>query len=399
MTDPVGATSRSPYRARAWWGDVLVADSCEAMRVERPGEEPQLFFPVSDLRLDALTRDEAGGGHDPVVRIFDDASPELPWRAGHGVVDHHRARVELVDERPGDLPEDVTVKRFPTWGDAADLVQMLDVEPDGRLRYLGRPRTGAATRVVEGSQLLGQSVVAASKHAPGRRVVSAHMVFTRAASHEGVLEFDLDEHAAQRTMTTLGVRAVQSGRLLAVGTVLLDVGAPDVIRHAVVAPRTRGPYESEPFDMSVTGRDLRIVDGAYTSDRDAPVGPPILDAWVRFRDVPSTPSLHAGLVAQFTGHLSIAAALRPHAGIGEQDAHRTLSTAINAISLSFHAEVRADEWLLYRHRSTSAGDGMTRSECRVHTEAGDLVASFAVDAMVRPFPKGARTVIDDRTTL
>ena len=42
--------------------------------------------------------------------------------------------------------------------------------------------------------------------------------------------------------------------------------------------------------MGVTGRDLRVVDGAYTADPDAPVGPPELDAWVRFRDVPDDPA-------------------------------------------------------------------------------------------------------------
>ena len=138
--------------------------------------------------------------------------------------------------------------------------------------------------------------------------------------------------------------------------------------------------------MSVTGRDVRIVDGAYTDDPAAPVGPPVLDAWVRFREVPDDPYLHAGLLAQFTGHVSIAAALRPHEGIGQHQAHRTLSTAINAIALSLHGEVRADRWMLYHHLSTFAGDGMTHSECRVHDEAGGLLASFTVDAMVRAIP-------------
>jgi len=150
--------------------------------------------------------------------------------------------------------------------------------------------------------------------------------------------------------------------------------------------------------MGVIGRDIRVVDGAYSGDPDAPVGPPILDAWVRFRDVPADPPLHAGLLAQFTGHMSIAAALRPHAGIGQSEAHRTLSTAINAIAISFHADVRADRWMLYHHLSTFAGDGMTHSECRVHTADGALVASFSVDAMVRAFGGhvGRR---DERTAL
>jgi acyl-CoA thioesterase II len=166
---------------------------------------------------------------------------------------------------------------------------------------------------------------------------------------------------------------------------LLDVTAPDVVRHAVDPPDVPGPDDCPPVDMSVTGRDVRIVDGAYTGDPDAPVGPPVLDAWVRFHRLPDDPPLHAALVAQFTGHLPIAAALRPHAGVGQDQAHRGLSTAINAISLSLHRRVRADQWLLYHHLSTSASDGMTHAECRVHDTAGSLVASFAVDAMVRGF--------------
>jgi acyl-CoA thioesterase II len=149
--------------------------------------------------------------------------------------------------------------------------------------------------------------------------------------------------------------------------------------------------------MSVTGRDVRFVDGAYRNDPERPVGPPTMDAWVRFREVPEDLNLHAALLAQFTGHVSIAAAMRPHAGISQSQAHRTLSTAINAINISFHANVRADQWMLYRHHSTFAGDGMTHSECRVHNQEGALLASFTVDAMVRRF--AADRTVQERTSL
>ena len=148
--------------------------------------------------------------------------------------------------------------------------------------------------------------------------------------------------------------------------------------------------------MGVTGRDLRVVDAAYTDDPAAPVGPPVIDAWVRFREVPADQALHAGLLAQFTGHMSIAAALRPHAGIGQREAHRTISTAINAIAISFHADVCMDRWVRYRHLATVVNDGMAHSECRVYDEAGALVASFSVDAMLRPLDRPSP---DARTAL
>ena len=150
--------------------------------------------------------------------------------------------------------------------------------------------------------------------------------------------------------------------------------------------------------MGVTGRDLRVVDDAYTNDPGATAGPPVLDAWVRFRRLPDDPVLHAGLLAQFAGHMPIAAALRPHEGVGQAQAHRTLSMGINAIALSLHRVVRADEWMLYHHYSTFAGDGMTHAECRVFTEHGALLGSFTVDAMVRPFAESAGAPAQDERT-
>jgi acyl-CoA thioesterase II len=435
--------------ARAWWGEQLVAETSAAVRVEEPGRPPALYFPCADVRLDHFREEghrvecpvkgsarlwsavapadgersdapssadwggsdvDAGSDGTGVLWSFAEPRPGLEWLEGLAAFDHDRVRVELVeahDVEPGDgrnhgagsvPPSEVTATRFPDWGDAAHLVDVLDVRALGEGRYVSATRTSWRRPVVEGSQMLGQAIVAAGRHAPGRRVVSAHMVFVRPADAGRPLDLALDEVSAGRTFTSLAVHVDQGGRRCAEGTLLLDVTAPGVVRHAVAPPDVPGPDASEPYDMSVTGRDIRIVDGAYTDDPDAPVGPPTLDAWVRFRRVPDDPVLHAALLAQFTGHLSIAAALRPHAGIGQRAAHRTLSTAINAIGLSLHGEVRADRWMLYRHHSTFAGDGMTHAECRVHDQGGGLLASFTVDAMVRSFTGGAAAG-DDRRAL
>ena len=277
---------------------------------------------------------------------------------------------------------------------------MLNVRRDADGTYVSVTRDNAANRhrgVVEGSQILAQSIVAAGRYAPGRRVVSASMVFMRAANTADPLRIQLEELSGGRNFSTVAPHVRQGDKLCASGIMLLDATAPDVIRHRAPAPDAAGPDASEPYDMSVTGRDVRFVDAAYTGDPNAPLGPPVIDAWVRFREVPDDPYLHAGLLAQFTGHVSIAAAMRPHAGIGQSQAHRTLSTAINAISISFHAHVRADRWMRYHHHSTFAGDGMTHSECRVYNLEGDLLASFTVDAMVRR--ASPERLFNERTSL
>lgn len=401
-----------PYRARARFGDALVADSATCLLLERDGEPALLYFPRADIDLSAFRpagpvsptpeggAGEAwddGGSDGPVVTLLSDPPPALAPLRDHGRFDPERAQVEVLDG-DGGPQRDVTVKRFPTWGDARDLVRLLDVARDGDLAFVAGAHTDGRRPVVEGSQMLGQTIVAAGRHAPGRRVVSASMVFLRAADAGRPLRFELAELSAGRTFSGLSAEVLQGGRRCAAGTLLLDVTAAPVVAHAVEAPAVPGPYECPPFDMGVTGRDLRVVEGAYTNDADAPVGPPVIDCWVRFRSLPDDAALHAGLLAQFAGHMPIATALRPHAGVGQSAAHRTLSMGINAISLSVHGDVRADEWMLYHHHSTFAGDGMTHAECRVFTEGGALLASFSVEAMVRPFPAGDGSR-DERTAM
>ena len=384
---PFERSTVCPFEARAWLNDTLLAVSSNTLELEHQAGVPMLCFPVGDVKGELPAEDSE-------VLL-----PSAP--AGYVAFNHAHPGVcvALLDDCGSTDERDRTLKRFPTWGDAAHLIEMLNVRRYQRT-YLSAIRDNAANRhrgVVEGSQMLAQSIVAAGRQAPGRRIVSASMVFMRAAGTADPLRIELEELSRGRNFTTLAPHVRQGDKLCASGIILLDATASDVIRHRAPAPETSGPYASEPYDMSMTGRDVRFVDGAYTGDPNAPVAPPVIDAWVRFREVPDDPYLHAGLLAHFTGHVSIAAAMRPHAGIGQSQAHRTLSTAINAINISFHANVRADRWMRYHHHSTFAGDGMTHSECRVYNLEGELLASFTVDAMVRR--ASSERALNERTSL
>src|SRR5262249_13268648 len=156
--------------------------------------------------------------------------------------DHDQARVELVDTVEGDDQRDVTVKRFPVWGDAADLIAILDT--GALVHEYKRP-------VVEGSQLLGQTIVAAMRQAPGRRVVSAHMLFLRAADANQPVDIQLEAITDGRTFTSFASRAMQGERVCASGTLLLGAPATDVVQHAERADDVSGPYDAVPHDMGV----------------------------------------------------------------------------------------------------------------------------------------------------
>jgi acyl-CoA thioesterase II len=245
--------------------------------------------------------------------------------------------------------------------------------------------------VVEGGQLLAQAIVAASKAVPGQRVISAHATFPKAASFDDSIDVSVEMLRTGRTFSTVSVRSAQNGVLVSPTMVLMDSGAPDVFRDVTPMPVVPGPYESEPYEMRVTGRDLRIVDGAYSPDPDR-VGPPEIYAWVRFRDNPDELYLRQALVAQATSHWTIAAAMRPHPGFGEAQAHETLSTGIMSVTIRFHDDASVNQWFLYANQAIWSGRGLAQGEGTVFSQDGALIASYSVQGMIRAFAQPPGTL-------
>lgn len=410
---PSWTSSPAPRRARAVWAGQVVAETTAAVQLEVNGRPVGLGFPLADVHADLLQQGEADAegrvhslpGTSPNPRHRRWSTGEVPMvvdgrgalheRDGLAVFDHARVQVELVEEAAAGGE---TVTRYPPWGDVADLVRQMDVQPEADGSWTGLPAGDNEGRpVAEASQLLGQALVAAVRASGGRRPVSAHLAVLRVADPRRPVRVELEQLAGGRTFTSYAVRVVQDERVRAAGTFLLDVTAPDVVPHQEPAPPAEGPERAEPLDMGMTGRELRVVGGAYSDDPEAPIGPPVIDAWVRMRGVPADPALHIGLLAQFTGHMSIAAAMRPFAGVGQAQAHVTLSTGVNALYFALHRDVRVDEWVRFHHRVTSASGGMSHAQNAAYDERGQLLASFAVESMIRGFGDSAQR--DPRTAL
>jgi acyl-CoA thioesterase len=274
-------------------------------------------------------------------------------------------------------------------GDLSEFFEAFDVQPAGAGRFHAKNLDAAGRDVVDGSQILAQAIVAACKSQPEKAAKSAHMIFARAANVHTDLELEVEALHAGRSFGSVSVTARQADRLCARSLVLLDRDTPDLVRHTARMPEVPGPEASPPYDMGIRGRELRIVEGAYRPDPEA-VGPPELYAWLRYREAPPEPYLAQALVAHFTGHLSIATAMRPHRGIGEAMAHRQLSTGVLAITISFHDPLRVDEWMLYAHESTHAGRGLCYSRAQIFGQDGRLAASFSQEGMLRGLAEAAK---------
>lgn len=266
-----------------------------------------------------------------------------------------------------------------------ELLELFDVEQTGPDTFVGR--TGVvgedARQVVEGTQVLAQAIVAVGKRFEGKSVRSAYAVFARAVVVGPPVELAIDVVAEGRSTATAVVNVTQNGKRCITVTVFTDVPSDDVIRHHLPKPDVGAPADANHSEMPMVGRQLRLVDVVDVNSPDE-VGPPELYAWLHYDPVPARDELAKALIAYFTGHLGISTTMRAHEGIGTAQAHLTVSTAPMTISVSFHEPFAWGGWLLYSHESTQVGAGMSYVRGAVHTEEGELIASFAQDALIRP---------------
>jgi acyl-CoA thioesterase len=267
----------------------------------------------------------------------------------------------------------------------AGLLELFDARPDGDDRFIAD--TGIAAederQVVEGTQVLAQVIVAVAKRFPEKSVRSAHAVFARAVLVGPPVEFDIDVVAEGRSTATAVVSVSQNGRRAITVTTLLDVPSDDVIRHQLARPEVAAPADANDGSMPMAGRQLRLVDVVDVNSPDE-VGPPELYAWLHYDPIPTRDDLAKALIAYFTGHLGISTTMRAHEGIGTAQSHLTVSTAPMTVTVSFHEPVSWTGWLLYTHESTQVGAGMSYVRGAVHTQEGELIASFGQEALIRP---------------
>jgi acyl-CoA thioesterase-2 len=394
-----------PLTAQVWIEDLLLATSTGCLRLEETRHVDRLYFPEADVRWEHFEGSAARticpfkgeatywtlSATDPaeknVVWTYREPFDEVAGIRGYVCFYQERLRVELVEDWPGEGSLAIATTPFPAWGDAADLRRLIDVVPDSPGRFVGPTYRNKRRNVVEGGQMLAQAIVAAGKTVRDQRVTSAFMIFAKSASFDSTLEVDVGMLRVGRTFSTLEVKVSQEDKLRSAGLLLLDSGAPHVIRNEISMPDIGGPMDAEEMNtFRVTGRRIRVIDGAY---KGAPglVGSPDIFAWCQFRDAPEEQYLHRALLAQSTTHWTVAAAMRPHTGFGEDIAHSALSTGVMSIAIAFHEDVDVTQWLLYANPAIYAGHGQAQGEGHVFTEDGHLVATYTVQVMIRAFER------------
>jgi acyl-CoA thioesterase len=266
-----------------------------------------------------------------------------------------------------------------------ELLRVLELEPvDGG--FVGQNFGEGAGAVVFGGQLLAQTVVAAARTVPDKAVLSLQCVFTRGARIERPLDIAVETMSSGRAFASVTVTINQSAKVCARSLVLLQAADPDLVRHAAAPPAIQDA-DLLPKRGQSDWWDVRYDAAVDIHDPDT-IGPPTLDVWSRFPEAPADQHISQALLAYASDGFLIAAAMRPHKGIGQSLAHVKVSTTVLTQTLSFHEPFEASQWLLLAHESPYAGHGRSYGRANVFTADGHLVASYVQNNMLRDFPVG-----------
>lgn len=263
-----------------------------------------------------------------------------------------------------------------------DLLACLELKPTAStdtMAYEAVNQTLPYHRVF-GGQILGQLVVAARLVVPEKSVKSLHTVFTREGRSDTPIRYQVSVQHEGRSFATATLLAYQSDQVIATAVASLHTpegGGPQ--RQSLPAvDEPLGPEHEVSFP-------LLPWEARSTDDLDATsAGPPIYTMWMR--TPPVAPELGAPLTAYATDLTLIGTALRPEDGISHTGNGTRFLSAVTSHTLWFHRPVRSDAWQVLRQHSPILAEGRIFGRGDVLTENGELVASFAQEAMLRMRP-------------
>lgn len=279
------------------------------------------------------------------------------------------------------------------WSDLVDCLDLTRVPspnaasedagaPDAEHVFEGRNQQLSYHRVF-GGQILGQFVRAAALSFPGKQLKSLHALFPREGRSDEPIRYHLRRHHEGRTFASAALIAEQSSGVIATASLSLHAPEQGPQRQttepvpALPSAEHKADWDLLPWEI----RALREIDDKASSA-------PEFEFWMRTPAV--DPALAQALASYATDLTLIGTALLPQEGYSQSGNGTAFLSAVTSHTLWFHREFRTDDWLLLRQHSPILARGRSFGRGDILTEGGDLVASYAQEAMVR-LPDGAGT--------
>lgn len=279
-----------------------------------------------------------------------------------------------------------------------NLLNLLNLEKIEENLYRGGSQD-LGGKSVFGGQVLGQSLVAASRTVTGRRAHSLHGYFLRPGDMEAPIVYKVERIRDGRSFTTRRIVAIQHGEPIFTMEASFQVpeegfshqvGMPDVPKpdglpsitdlRRKMAEEHPEKYRNRPIrELPIEMRPVQPAN-PYLNEKQ----PPFQKVW--FRTVGLLPDdviLHQCVLAYASDFGLLRTASLPHDISFRQ---KNVNVASIDHAMWFHGDFRADQWLLYAMESPSASGSRGFSTGKIFTQDGRLVASVAQEGLMRVRP-------------
>lgn len=283
-----------------------------------------------------------------------------------------------------------------------ELLDLLDLEGDGQTRtdediYVGHTPPQARERVF-GGQVLGQSVIAATRTVAGDRPIhSMHGYFLRPGDASKPITFGVERLRDGRSFSARRVHAYQDGTPI-LSMIASFQDPAEGLEHQAPMPVGMPQPEDLPTTADLLGKidhpvarewafqrpfDIRYIDEPlyFEAPRNAGERKASNAVWMKaYEKLPDDQAIHRAALAFGSDYTLLESVLRRH---GLPWITPGISVASLDHAMWWHRPVRADEWLLYVQQSPSASGARGLGQGQFFTRDGVLVATVAQEGMVR----------------
>lgn len=247
---------------------------------------------------------------------------------------------------------------------------------------------------IYGGQVLGQAIMAASSTVETERQIhSIHAYFLQAGAVDTPLSYGVQKLGDARSFSTRRVHAYQkdapifssimSFQTPAEGLEHLarmpEVPAPDSLPTAadllgsVEHPMAQAIAYERPFDLRHISQPLYLGPDTQQSQRNL--------VWIKAKKPLGTNQAeHRAALAYASDYTIMEPILRAHGKFWLQPGMKVASLDH---ALWFHAEVKADEWMLFAYESPVASGGRGLTVGSVFAQDGRHIATVTQEALVR----------------
>ena len=285
----------------------------------------------------------------------------------------------------------------------AEILDILNIETIEQNLYRGRNHN---TEHVFGGQVLAQAVTAAFRTvSEDLHLHSLHAYFLRAGDWQVPILYEVDRIRDGRSFATRRVAAIQHGRAIFTlscswqkeesglehAPPMPDVAPPEALREDLVAYQELAATQPDVarYSFRFQAIDSRQVEGILMSDPTD--RPPFKHTWLRVREtLPDNPEVHLAMLAYMSDLDFMSTSMLPHkSGLTRDSMHgASLDHA-----MWIHRPFRADEWLLFAKESPNSGGARGFVRGHFFNTQGDLVATAAQEALIRPLGKARERLL------